>query len=202
MTSPPLILIIDDDALLGRSLVRLAERTFSGYQCLWARDGLAGVQLAQQHAVQLRLVVLDIVMPRMDGNLVAVQIRTRMPNVPILPFSAHEQSWPMLLELGCVQPIRKHPDMVVSLGRLMRQALATDIAPPPDRPWVRSQRQSGDLLLEHAQVTAHHSAPPPDDQVQRALMWLDKYCGRFPTPAREVLQARKVLREAGTKRDS
>jgi hypothetical protein len=27
-------------------------------------------------------------------------------------------------------------------------------------------------------------------------MWLDKYCGRFATPAREVLQARKLLREA------
>jgi hypothetical protein len=107
-----------------------------------------------------------------------------------------------LLELGCVQPIRKHPDMVLSLGRLMRQALATEIVPPPDRPWVRAQRQSGDLLLEQAQMGAHHSAPPPDDQVQRALMWLDKYCGRFTTPAREVLQARKVLREAGAKLDT
>jgi hypothetical protein len=34
MTSPSVILIIDDDALLGRSLVRLAERTFPGYHCL------------------------------------------------------------------------------------------------------------------------------------------------------------------------
>src|SRR6266508_745189 len=182
MTAPPIILIIDDDALLGRSLVRLAERTFSGYQCLWARDGLAGVQLAQQHAVQLRLVVLDIVMPRMDGNLAAVQIRTLAPRVPILPFSAHEQSWPMLLELGCLQPIRKHPDMVLSLGRLMRQALASEIALLPDRPWIRAQRQSGDLVLNQAQQVT--SAPPPEDQVQRALMWLDKYCGRFATPAR------------------
>src|SRR4051812_9123604 len=76
MTSPSVILIIDDDDLLGRSLVRLSERTFPGYRCLWARDGVAGVQLAQQHAARLRLVMLDIVMPRMDGNLVAVQIRT------------------------------------------------------------------------------------------------------------------------------
>jgi hypothetical protein len=102
----------------------------------------------------------------------------------------------MLLELGCVQPIRKHPDMILSLGRLMRQALATEVAPLPDRPWVRAQRQSGDLLLEQAQRTAEPDASPPKDQVQRALMWLDKYCGRFATPAREVLQARKLLREA------
>jgi CheY-like chemotaxis protein len=199
MSEQSIILIIDDDALLGRSLVRLAERTFPGYHCAWGRDGVAGVQLARQHAAQLRLVVLDIVMPRMDGNLVAVQIRTLAPRVPILPFSAHEQSWPMLLELGCMQPVRKHPDMVLSLGRLMRQALTTEVAPLPDRPWVRAQRQSGDLLLEQAQILAHHSAPPPADQVQRALMWLDKYCGRFPTPAREVLQARKVLREVGAR---
>src|SRR4051812_18056787 len=113
MTSPSVILIIDDDALLGRSLVRLAERTFPAYQCFMARDGIAGVQLTQRHAAQLRLVLLDIALPHMDGNLVAVQIRTLAPRVPILPFSAHEQSWPMLLELGCLQPIRKHPDMVV-----------------------------------------------------------------------------------------
>jgi CheY-like chemotaxis protein len=197
MTSPSVILIIDDDAMLGRSLVRLVERTFPGYHCLWARDGVAGVELARQHAALLRLVMLDIVMPRMDGNLVAVQIRTLAPRVPIVPFSAHEQSWPMLLELGCLQPIRKHPDMVLSLGRLMRQALATEVAPLPDRPWVRAQRQSGELLLNQAQQVP--SAPPPEDQVQRALMWLDKYCGRFATPAREVLQARKLLRETSTR---
>jgi CheY-like chemotaxis protein len=199
MISPSVILIIDDDALLGRSLVRLAERTFPDYHCVWGRDGVAGVQLAQLHAAQLRLVLLDIAMPRMDGNLVAVQIRTLAPRVPIVPFSAHEQSWPMLLDLGCLQPIRKHPDMVLSLGRLMRQALVSEVAPLPDRPWVRAQRQSGNLLLEHAQQMAQASAPPPEDQVQRALMWLDKYCGRFATPAREVLQARKLLREASAR---
>lgn len=198
--SSPVVLIIDDDVLLGRSLVRLAERTFPGYQCVWARDGIAGVELAHQYGAQLCLVLLDIVLPRMDGNLVAVQIRTLAPRVPIVPFSAHEQSWPMLLELGCLQPIRKHPDMVLSLARLMRQALATEVAPLPDRPWVRAQRQSGDLLL--TQAHEQPDARPPDDQVQRALMWLDKYCGRFATPAREVLQARKVLREAGAKADS
>jgi len=197
MTSPSVILIIDDDALLGRSLVRLAERTFPGYHCLWARDGVAGVARAHLHAAQLRLVILDITMPRMDGNLVAVQIRTLAPRVPILPFSAHEQSWPMLLELGCLQPIRKHPDMVLSIGRLMRQALTTEVAPLPDRPWIRAQRQSGELLLNQAQQVT--SAPPPEDQVQRALMWLDKYCGRFATPAREVLQARKLLRDASAR---
>jgi hypothetical protein len=81
----------------------------------------------------------------------------------------------------------------------MRQALTTEVAPLPDRPWIRAQCQSGDLLLEQAQQIAQASAPPPEEKVQRALMWLDKYCGRFATPARAVLQARKLLREASVR---
>jgi len=102
------------------------------------RSAVEAVELARQHAARVRLVILDIAMPRMDGNLAAIQIRTLAPRAPILPFSAHEQSWPMLLEVGCLQPIRKHPDMVLSLGRLMRQALASEVAPLPDRSWIRA----------------------------------------------------------------
>ena len=77
----------------------------------------------------------------------------------------------------------------------MRQAIAAEVMPLPDHSWVRAQRQSGALLLAEVQKMTQQSARPMEDQVQRALMWLDKYCGRFATPAREVLQARKLLRE-------
>ncbi len=194
MSAEPVILIIDDDAVLGRSLVRLAERTFPQHLCLWAGDGIAGVILAREHAARLRLVVLDIAMPRMDGNLAAVQIRALAPQAAVLPFSAHAESWPMLRELGCAPPIQKHPDMVVALARLMREAYSDPPAPLPDLPWVRALCQSGALLVEEC---GQGAAPgqPSEAAAARALMWLEKYCGRFATPAREVLQARKLLRD-------
>ncbi len=190
-----MILIIDDDAVLGRSLERLAERTFPEHLCLWARDGVVGVELAREHAARLRLIVLDIAMPRMDGNLAAAQIRVLAPQAAVLPFSAHAESWPMLRELGCAPPVQKHPDMVVALARLMRAAHAEPPAPLPNLPWVRALCQSGALLVE-AGRQAPQDKHPSEQAAAQALMWLEKYCGRFATPAREVLQARKVLREA------
>ncbi len=195
MSAEPVILIIDDDPVLGRSLVRLAERTFPEHLCLWACDGIAGVDLVREHALRLRLVVLDIAMPRMDGNLAAAQIRALAPQAAVLPFSAHVESWPMLRELGCAPPVQKHPDMVVALARLMRRAYAEPPAPLPDLSWVRALRQSGQLLIEASRQGAE-SEQSPEAAAARALIWLEKYCGRFATPAREVLQARKVLREA------
>lgn len=195
MNTEPVILIIDDDAMLGRSLMRLAERTFPEHLCLWARDGIAGVDLAREHAAHLRLIVLDIAMPRMDGNLAAAQIRALAPQAAVLPFSAHAESWSMLRELGCAPPVQKHPDMVVALARLMREAYAEPPAPLPELPWVRALRQSGALLVEASRQDAE-VGQAPEVAAARALMWLEKYCGRFPTPAREVLQARKLLRDS------
>lgn len=196
MSAEPVILIIDDDPVLGRSLVRLAERTFPQHLCLWARDGIAGVNLAREHAAHLRLIVLDIAMPRMDGNLAAVQIRALAPQAAVLPFSAHAESWPMLRELGCAPPVQKHPDMVLALARLMREAYADSPAPLPELPWVQALRQSGTLLLSEADHQDAEIEQAPEVAAARALMWLEKYCGRFPTPAREVLQARKLLRDS------
>ena len=101
---------------------------------------------------------------------------------------------PMLRELGCAPPVQKHPDMVLALARLMREAYADSPAPLPELPWVQALRQSGTLLLSEADHQDAEIEQAPEVAAARALMWLEKYCGRFPTPAREVLQARKLLR--------
>ena len=186
-TTAPIILFIDDEPTLGTTVIRFVERRFSGYQIAWARDGAAGVAMAQAHVDQLRLVVLDIDMPRMDGNLAAVQIRTLAPHVPVMPFSAYAQSFPALIELGCAAPAVKSPEIVSRLPLLMRQAMATTIAPMPELAWVAAMRQSGAMTL----------ARDVDDNpaIEGALRWLNKYCSRYTTPAREIINARKLLQE-------
>lgn len=188
MTALPTILFIDDDPELGATLVRFVERAFSTYQVLWARDGAAGVDLARQHVDHLRLVVLDIDMPRMDGNLAAVQIRALAPHVPIMPFSSHNQSFQALLDLGCVLPILKQPEVFRQMPMLMRQAMAAKVVPMPDLPWIAAMRQSGTMTLSHA--------PDENPAARGALRWLDKYCGRQAFISREITNARKLLQEA------
>lgn len=87
-TNSPVILIADDD----RDILSIIETILQedGYQTLTASDGEQAVMLVQKHAVQL--LILDIMMPKMNGLQAATQIR-RLTNAPILMLSAKgEQS--------------------------------------------------------------------------------------------------------------
>ena len=87
-TASPVILIADDD----RDILSIIETILQedGYQTLTASDGEQAVMLVQTHAVQL--LILDIMMPKMNGLQAATQIR-RLTNAPILMLSAKgEQS--------------------------------------------------------------------------------------------------------------
>jgi CheY-like chemotaxis protein len=197
----PTILIIDDDLTLGRSLKRLAEQSFPDHQILWARNGVTGLDIARRHVAQLRLIVLDISMPLMDGNLAAAQIRVLAPSVPVMPFTSYAESLPALSEMGCVPPVMKHPDTLRQMPELMRQAMATAVSSMPERAWITALHQSAQAVLSfvsHSELAGVLAADrEAAARVQRALGWLDKYCGRFATPAREVVQARRLLQEAG-----
>ena len=82
-TNSPVILIADDD----RDILSIIETILQedGYQTLTASDGEQAVMLVQTHAVQL--LILDIMMPKMNGLQAATQIR-RLTNAPILMLSA------------------------------------------------------------------------------------------------------------------
>jgi CheY-like chemotaxis protein len=200
-TLAPTILIIDDDLTLGRSLKRLAEQSFPDHQVLWARNGVTGLDLVRRHVAQLRLIVLDINMPLMDGNLAAAQIRALVPSVPVMPFTSYAESLPALAEMGCVPPVLKHPNTLRQMPNLMRQAMAAAVPSMPERAWIAALCQSAQAILafvSHGEIAGVLAADrEAAARVQRALGWLDKYCGRFATPAREVVQARRLLQEAG-----
>lgn len=158
MTTPrPTILIIDDDLTLGRSLKRLAEQSFVDHQVLWARNGVTGLDLVRRHAVQLRLIVLDINMPLMDGNLAAAQIRALAPSVPVMPFTSYTESLPALSEMGCVPAVLKHPETLRQMPELMREAMAAAVASMPDRAWIAALHQSAQAVLSfvsHGEIGA------------------------------------------------
>ena len=98
-TNSPVILIADDD----RDILSIIETILQedGYQTLTASDGEQAVMLVQTHAVQL--LILDIMMPKMNGLQAATQIR-RLTNAPILMLSAKgEQSDRVIgLNMGAV----------------------------------------------------------------------------------------------------
>jgi two-component system OmpR family response regulator len=91
------ILIVDDDPSL-REVVRFAlER--EGFQTLQAGDGRQALELFAEHAPAL--VVLDIVMPELDGTEVCREIR-RSSSAPIVFLSSRDEELDRILglELG------------------------------------------------------------------------------------------------------
>ena len=82
-----LILSVDDEPNILYTRQAILER--EGYNVLSAPDGEDALQLFDAHSV-IELVLLDYIMPGMDGVTVAREIKTRRPSVPIFMVSAHE----------------------------------------------------------------------------------------------------------------
>lgn len=78
------ILCVDDEAL-GLQ-IRKAILEMAGYQVLTALDGNTALDLFERHLIDI--VVLDYLMPEMDGGQVAAAMRRIKPEVPILMHSA------------------------------------------------------------------------------------------------------------------
>ena len=81
------ILIIEDEVLLANSIKSLLER--KGFQVEMVHDGESGVEYAALGIYDL--IILDVMMPKMDGYEVARQLRRKRCNTPILMLTAKSE---------------------------------------------------------------------------------------------------------------
>ena len=98
------ILIVDDEKPIVDILVYNLEKEW--YDTLEANDGLTAVEIATTQKPDL--ILLDIMLPKMDGLTVCKQIRTSL-NVPILMLTAKDEEIDKILglELGADDYITK-----------------------------------------------------------------------------------------------
>ena len=81
------VLIVEDDP----AIVRFLERGLAahGHQAVTADNGQDGVLMATDESVDF--VLLDIMLPGMDGQEVLRRIRARRPNLPVLMLTARDE---------------------------------------------------------------------------------------------------------------
>lgn len=84
---PLRILVVENEDNLRQLAVRVLER--QGHTVIAASDGVEGLTLARQNRGKLDLVFADVLMPRMDGIVMARNIRDEFPDLPILITSGH-----------------------------------------------------------------------------------------------------------------
>lgn len=78
------ILVVEDDAAIRRGVADVLN--FNGYHVLEAADGRAGLDTAV--TAEVDLVLLDILMPKMDGLQVLKELRVARPAVPVIFLTA------------------------------------------------------------------------------------------------------------------
>ena len=84
------ILIVDDSAQI-RNMVRLWLESDDKFEvCGEAADGIEGIEKALE--LKPDLIVLDLLMPRMNGLQAAEALQSSMPEVPIILFTLFPDS--------------------------------------------------------------------------------------------------------------
>ncbi|MFM2032414.1 MAG: hypothetical protein RLZZ297_1179 [Chloroflexota bacterium] len=111
------ILLVEDDATLAEALQYNLER--EGYQVLTAGDGMTALEIARRDAPDL--LVLDVMLPRLDGFSVCRMLR-KESTVPILMLTARQDEVDRIagLELGADDYLTKP----FSVGELMARIRA------------------------------------------------------------------------------
>ncbi len=151
------VLLVDDDALLRRSLAYNLEQ--AGYRVMTAANAEDALALARQNSPDL--IVLDIGLPGMDG-LDALQRFREYVGAPVIFLTARrrELDQALGLEMGADDYITKPFDLDVLLARVkavLRRSERTTASPAEATPLV-----VGDLAIDPTAHTAILGAEPLD----------------------------------------
>jgi len=163
------ILAVDDDAdILNALEIYLIQE---GYKVLRARNGIEALQVIDDHDVHL--ILLDVMMPELDGVQTAVRIRNKS-NVPIVFLSAKAEDTDRILGLNMggddyvtkpFNPVELMARVRATLRRYARLGGLDETSNTPEKttkagepdqssPDTQSIYQTGDLVLDDLQKLA------------------------------------------------
>ena len=205
------ILVVDDE----RNIVQLARLYLDkeGFQVEAAYDGAEALEKAK--AVQPDLIILDIMMPEMDGLAVCQELR-KTSNVPIIILTARDDDVDRIvgLELGADDYITKpfNPrELVARVKAVLRRASNEPPAQPVlEADGVRLDSASREVTVEGEQVTLRakefdllaafmsHTGTVLDRERLLQLVWGSDYYGDTRTIDVHVAWLREKL--SGAKR--
>lgn len=80
------VLVVDDDPTQRRLLQAAVER--AGFACRTAPDGESGLAMARKSADGVDVMLLDLVMPGMDGMEVLARLQEVRPDLPVMVLTA------------------------------------------------------------------------------------------------------------------
>ncbi|MCP4150061.1 MAG: AAA family ATPase [bacterium] len=118
-----LILVIDDEPIMRKIAVKVLED--SGYEVIAAEDGEVGLETYKKHYKRVRLVLLDMLMPKMSGKETYIEMKKINPDIVVLLTSGFrdDERVDEVLSLGVSDFIEK-PYTFAQLSKAVDKILA------------------------------------------------------------------------------
>ncbi|MGA2051968.1 MAG: PAS domain S-box protein [Opitutales bacterium] len=121
------VLVVDDEASLRQAIsVVLSQR---GYTVIEAGDGYQAIEQMKRHGDKISAVVLDVMMPRLDGVATMKALREMRPDIRVIATSGvnHDTRVEALRQLGVQQFLLKP-----YRNRELLEALRQCLSPKPE----------------------------------------------------------------------
>ena len=119
---PELVLVVDDHEINRDALGVILE---SDYEVIFAKNGEEALELMRKHQKELSIVLLDLMMPVMNGYevLTAVKNDPELKDLPIIVLTADKDAELQALEMGAADFITKPFDLpgiiLARVGRII-----------------------------------------------------------------------------------
>jgi len=148
--APQTVLIVEDDEAIADSIAYALGR--AGFRTLTAADGGQGLRLFRQQRPDL--VILDLMLPQMDGWRVTEELRREDPRVPVIVCSARSSEFDRVhgLEMGADDYVTKPFSMKELLARVSAHLRRVESHRHPDGPGLIEAE--GGLVIDPDQVQA------------------------------------------------
>lgn len=131
LTGSETILLVDDENMILDVGTAMLEKL--GYRVMAAEGGRQAVEIMTSTADRIDLVILDMIMPVMDGGKPFDQIRKRQPEIPVILSSGYAINGRAteIMERGCNGFIQK-PFNLTELSKKIREILEATSQPDQD----------------------------------------------------------------------
>lgn len=83
------VLVVDDEEMVRNLMATVLED--AGFEVLTASDGVEALEVFEANADSIRLILLDMMMPRMNGEEVYTEIRAKRPDTSIILMSGFSE---------------------------------------------------------------------------------------------------------------
>ncbi len=120
--NPQLVLVVDDQEI-NRDVLGMILDDY--YEVIYAEDGLEALEKIREYQDRLSVILLDLMMPKMDGFTVLETVRSDevLNHIPIIVLTAEKNAELRALQMGAAdfitKPFDMHEVILARVGRII-----------------------------------------------------------------------------------